>query len=311
MDSSILSFPDRGPWGNSSYRGNCSGHVYRELFQALKPSSFCDPMMGSGTSVEVAEQLGIKAYGLDLRFGFNAVSDSILAAIGDPVDLTLSHPPYGAMIRYSGSCWGTEKHPDDLSWCESEEAFHEKLQMVLLNQREATLAGGHYGTIIGDRRYDGRYVSYQAEAIARMPSDELVAVLIKCQHNVQSSRKAYAAMRLPRIAHEYVLIWQKRQRQTFELLKCLAVQAGGRLRDTWRAIVHMCLVQLGGHASLVDIYEAVRAAADERCASNRHWQAKVRQILNQSRDWFEPTDRGVWKLKRSGAVPGGKDLHAA
>lgn len=300
MQSSILSFPDRGPWGNSSYRGNCSGHIYREIFEALKPPTFCDPMMGSGTSIEVAEQLGIKAFGLDLRLGFNAVSDSIVSAIGGPVALTLSHPPYGDCIRYSGSVWGGSPHPDDLSWCATDEEFHEKLQMVLLNQREATIAGGHYGTIIGDRRSGPRYVSYQAEAIARMPSDELVAVLIKCQHNVQSARKAYHSMRLPRIAHEYVLIWQKRQRQTFELLKCLAVQAGGRLRSTWKAIVHMCLVRLGGHAPLGDIYAAVKAAADERCESNPHWQAKVRQILNQSTDWFEATDRGVWKLKRAG-----------
>jgi hypothetical protein len=28
---SILSFPDRGPWGNSQYRGNCSGHVYKRI----------------------------------------------------------------------------------------------------------------------------------------------------------------------------------------------------------------------------------------------------------------------------------------
>lgn len=26
-DSSVLSFKDRGPWGDNKYRGNCSGYV--------------------------------------------------------------------------------------------------------------------------------------------------------------------------------------------------------------------------------------------------------------------------------------------
>lgn len=98
MSGSILSFPERGHWGDARYRGNCSGHVYKALFEQLRPASFCDPMMGSGTSVEVAQEMGIQAHGLDLRLGFNALRDSILGAIGgEPVDLVLSHPPYGPM----------------------------------------------------------------------------------------------------------------------------------------------------------------------------------------------------------------------
>ena len=69
---SILSFPERGPWGKSSWRGNCSGHVYKSLFEQLRPGTFVDPMVGSGTSVEVAREMGIQAFGLDLHSGFNA-----------------------------------------------------------------------------------------------------------------------------------------------------------------------------------------------------------------------------------------------
>ncbi len=101
--SSILSFPERGPWGNARYRGNCSGHVYRALFEMLRPRSFCDPMAGSGTSVEVARELGILAHGLDLRMGFNALRHSILATIGgEPVDACISHVPYGVMECVNG-----------------------------------------------------------------------------------------------------------------------------------------------------------------------------------------------------------------
>ena len=73
--NSVLSYPDRGPWGDSRYRGNCSGYIFRDLFTQLRPKSMCDCMMGSGTSIEVAEEMGIKATGLDLRLGFNALRD--------------------------------------------------------------------------------------------------------------------------------------------------------------------------------------------------------------------------------------------
>src|SRR5271163_2588418 len=135
---SILSFPDRGPWGNPGYRGNCSGHVYREIFAALRPRVFTDPMVGSGTSVEVARELGIEAHGLDLHSGFNILKDRIAEAVGKPSDLVLSHPPYHNIVVYSGRVWGTEAHPDDLSRCADEDEFLDKLTIALKNQRHAT-----------------------------------------------------------------------------------------------------------------------------------------------------------------------------
>lgn len=44
----------------------------------------------------------------------------------------------------------------------------------------------------------------------RMPKKELQAVLIKQQHNVASGGRDYP-LRLPRIMHEYVILWQRRQ----------------------------------------------------------------------------------------------------
>ena len=75
-------------------------------------------------------------------------------------------------------------------------------------QRTATARGGYYGVIIGDVRRRGRYSSYQAEAIARMPRGELRAVLIKEQHNLQSDKTQYTNLTLPRILHEYIVLWQ-------------------------------------------------------------------------------------------------------
>lgn len=298
--TSVLSFPDRGPWGSSSYRGNCSGHVYKALFEQLRPQSFCDPMMGSGTSIEVAREMGIEAYGFDLRLGFNALRDSIVAAIGKQVSLTISHPPYGSMIAYSGSVWGSTAHPDDLSHCESDEDFHAKLQRVLLNQRDATLPGGYYGTIIGDLRQKGRYVSYQAEVIARMPTSELAGVLIKAQHNCVSDRRTYARMALPRVMHEYVILFRRAESSSlFAVLKDVARAAHARLQNTWKSIVHHALVTIGGKGTLAQIYQVVSKHAGDRTSRNTNWQAKVRQCLQLSQDLFVSSERGVWGLKGS------------
>lgn len=294
---SIMSFPERGPWGKSSWRGNCSGYVYKELFERLNPKVFVDPMMGSGTSIEVAREMGIEAYGLDLHQGFNVLSDSILQKVGKEADLCVSHPPYGSMIQYSGrgGMWGDKPHPADLSHCTSTEDFHEKLQLCLLNQREATKAGGVYGTLIGDLRKDGQYISYQAQCISRMPSDELASIIIKTQHNTVSGRKSYGKMVYPLIEHEYLILWKKRDYPIFVFLKKVATEAQARLTGTWRNVVRQSMMTLGGTADLAKLYAAVEGSCD-KVAANPHWKDKIRQVLNTNPDHFKPVERGVWAL---------------
>lgn len=292
---SIYSYPNRGKWGNASWRGNCSGHVYKELFERLQPKVFIDPMVGSGTSVQVAKEMNIEAYGLDLHSGFNAVRDSILLSTGKPADLCVSHPPYGGMILYSGNVWG-QPNPNDLSRCKDDDEFHEKMQLVLLNQRDATTSGGYYGTIIGDWRRDGVYTSYQAEMIARMPKSELAAVLIKAQHNCMSDRKSYGSMKLPFILHEYIILWKKKSAPVLVLLRDMASQQYQRVLGTWRNVVKSVLMQMGGRADLESLYAKVAESAPEKLGANPNWKAKVRQTLNQNEAMFKPLERGVWAL---------------
>jgi len=291
---SILSFKDRGKWGKSSYRGNCSGFVYQEMFSWLKPNVFVDPMAGSMTSIEVAQEMGIEAYGLDLHSGFNILKDRIIDSVKKEADLVFSHPPYGGMILYSGNVWG-ESHPDDLSRCIDDDDFNNKLQLALLNQREATRDGGFYGTLIGDWRRQGSYSSYQAEIIARMPKDELASVIIKAQHNTMSGRINYGKQALPMISHEYMLLWQKKQTSFFALFRGLALSQQQRLSGTWHSIIRLALMQLGGTAPLDQLYDHVFAASPDRATKNIHWKAKVRQTLQLNED-FLAVERGVWKI---------------
>ena len=291
---SILRFPERGPWGDPKWPGNCSGHVYKGLFEQLKPKTALDLFSGSGTAQQVAAELGIDCVSLDLKDGFNVLRHSVLEAVGHEVDLSLQHPPYHDILVYSGRVWG-EAHPDDLSRCCDEDEFLEKLEFSLFNQREATKSGGHYVCIIGDRRKAGKYSSYQAEVIARMPKSELRSVLIKQQFNTASARKSYGAMRYSPILHEYVLVFERGCATTFALLGPLARQHARRLRSTWRQIVRLALVSLGGEASLTRLYEKIFETSD-RTRGNPNWAAKVRQTVRSYPQDFKPVERGVYAL---------------
>jgi len=168
-----------------------------------------------------------------------------------------------------------------------------------MNQREAVKPGGYYATLIGDQRKRGEYRSFQAEYIARMP-DELASVVIKAQHNVMSDSRTYggqfAKQGLPRIMHEYLIIWQKPETTSILVsLGEMARKAYRRLWSTWKAVVRHALIQLGGQASLKDIYALVENVAADRVRENQHWQAKIRQTLQRA-DCFSSPQRGVWQL---------------
>lgn len=66
-----------------------------------------------------------------------------------------------------------------------------------------------------------------------------------------------------------------------------ALKQAGR---TWRAVVERALKQLGGEASLQDLYAAVKP---HRPTDNQWWQAKVRQIAQD----YHRVERGVYALE--------------
>lgn len=113
-DSTVLSFPDRGPWGDPKYRGNCSGWYQAFLIWKYKVKKFAELFAGSGTGFDVAKDMKIGYVGADLnptpvRPGIlcvNAVTDEVPIQFTD-ADFLFMHPPYGAEIRipYAGSMY--------------------------------------------------------------------------------------------------------------------------------------------------------------------------------------------------------------
>lgn len=140
--TSFMAFPERAEGGSNQWRGNCSPQVVAKLIQFVKKCRryeknkdflFLDPMSGSGTSQDVAEELHIPSVLYDLNphppkgiGNWNALKDEVAHS----ADLIFFHPPYHDIIRYSGNMWG-RPHEDDLSRCENYEDYIEKLNYVI------------------------------------------------------------------------------------------------------------------------------------------------------------------------------------
>lgn len=70
--SSVCSYENRGPYGNNKYRGNCSGFIVKDFIESYmrKPNGLvADPSVGGGSSIDVANELGIRFKGTDLHQG--------------------------------------------------------------------------------------------------------------------------------------------------------------------------------------------------------------------------------------------------
>ena len=114
-------------------------------------------MVGGGTSVEVAREMGIEAHGLDLHSGFNILKQRILEAVGKPSDLVLSHPPYHNIVVYSGKVWGRVGHPDDLSRCGLPPNVVVSRETVPSRPDATILIWCSDAVVASGRRHGGRY----------------------------------------------------------------------------------------------------------------------------------------------------------
>lgn len=292
--NSVVSYPNRGTWENSKYRGNCSGHIIVDLIKHFSPNSFLDVTEGSGTSKDVCKELNVNYKGLDLNKGFDLTQMSILNCVKNPFDMVFSHLPYHDMVLYNKE---RAKHnisdganENDMSACKSVNEFLEKSYFALLNQREATKENKHYCTLIGDYRKNGEFYSFQSDFIGFMPKNELVSVVIKQQHNYQSQFKSYNGKFIP-ITHEYLLVWKKNEASIYQIAFEKAKELKNKINQTWKNIVRMAMLNLNKNSNLDSIYNEVIRIAGEKIQNNPNYKAKIRQILQK---YHINIQRGVW-----------------
>lgn len=287
-----MSFPNRGPWGKSNWRGNTSGHVIKEMIEHFQPKLFVDACEGSGTSGDVCKEMGVEYVGLDLYKGNDFTKDDILTQLPRPADICFSHFPYHDMITYSGEVYAGILE-GDTSRCDSPEEFISKSQIALMNQREATRKGGIYATLIGDHRGgtlgSGNFRSYQSDFIQMMPTEELLSVTIKLQHNCLSDTRQYTGNFVP-IVHEYLLLWKKKEKSLFAVSFDIASELQKRVATTWRNAIRMVMMKLK-EAKLETIYAEVEKVAASLIVNNPNYKAKIRQTLQKH---FTNVERGVW-----------------
>ncbi|MCM3358127.1 DNA methylase N-4/N-6 [Psychrobacillus sp. MER TA 171] len=289
---SIVSYPDRGKWGNNKYKGNCTGYLIKDLLNEYKPKFFVEVFAGGGTGFEVARSLGYQnSIHLDLngKFGesFNILTDEIPSGS----DFVFSHPPYHTMHTYSGEMWGSEAHPDDLSRCSSYEEFIYKMNICNSKIYNSLLNGGRHAMLIGDMKLKGKYYSMIKDLAWYGDIDSHI---IKEQHNFRSQNKNYNGKFIP-IVHEHLLVFKKNSIWSIPVQRTMTVIKN--LQDstlaTWRDLVQAALQTCNGKAKLADIYNILRDT--NKAKRNPNFEAKVRQILQLNKE-FTSVERGVWML---------------
>lgn len=290
LTHSVVSYPDRGKWGNSRYRGNCTGHIIKDFFESFvkrQDGLVVDPSIGGGTSVDVAQDLGLRFVGTDLHQGFNLLRDDLESFLGEQAHVAWWHPPYAGMLQYSGVEWG-EADKWDMSRMNLTD-FTEALELAVMNIHDAIEQGGVYGILMGNMRSRGEYYNLSS-LVERVAPGKLVDEVIKIQHNCVSDSRQYKG-NLIRIAHEKLLIFRKLKASLF-LLGTMERRAGAMVSITWRSAVRRVL-QGGKTLHLKEINAAIEPFA--RTRQNQHWEAKVRQILQDQR-YFTRIEQGVYTL---------------
>ena len=204
---SVVSYPDRGPWGDSSYRGNCSGHIVKDIILRFNCHSVFDPAEGGGTVRDVV--LGINKYlkrnidyeGRDLKNNWDILEGRLPEKM---FDMVWFHPPYWDIIRYSDN-------PKDLSTCTTLEDFEFRLNQSVERLFHAVKPGGILVILIGDKRKSGNYYALFRTLLMNQKIGQLRALIIKVQHNCRSDGRNYHSQNpfLIPIKHEYCLLFQK------------------------------------------------------------------------------------------------------
>ena len=197
--TSLLRYPERGPWGDASYFGNCPGYLVVDLLDYFKPTSVFDPMEGSGTVAEVCFDLNVDYLGQDLRAGFDLLSSSLPDRL---FDFIFWHPPYWPGHPYS-------EHPNDFSNADDYPDYLDRMQQGMVRLADRLTPNGHLVILIGDGRKQGVFFPIHAQLVewSVLPLD---MILIKDgDHTRRSRHYRYGPTRFIPTLHEYVLIFKK------------------------------------------------------------------------------------------------------
>lgn len=228
------SFPVRGNWAthNPKYRGNFAPQIARNLILKYTKENdlILDPMVGSGTTLIEAKLLHRNAIGIDinqnaidltqeaLSFHFKTITKQ-RAILGDArnidccnedtIDLTIIHPPYLNIVKYSDG-----KNKNDLSSISNLNVFCNELEIVAKEIYRVLKPNKYCAVLIGDTRKAQHYVPISYFVMQRFLSTGFILKeeIIKTQHNcVYSKRwdKKANEYGFYLIMHEHLFVFRK------------------------------------------------------------------------------------------------------
>ncbi len=313
-DNTLLGggFKDRGPWGDSKWRGNSSGWITAYLLYKYKVNMLAELFAGSGTSSDVCRDYGnLPYFGMDLNpnpvrkniISYNAVTDEVPEQVLG-ADMLFAHPPYSSLINipYCDKEWKDTTKDHNLAQYDlgrmDWEKFNKTMNKIILKFYAAQEAGSRQAWLIGDIRRNGRFYSMLHELC--IPG-ELEQIIVKPQWNVVSEGRSYANKNFVPIAHEFLVVFKKLAPLLvdFTLPQKYEMDIRDSKKATWRDVVFAIMQYLDGD---VHHYTEIRKELEghKKAENNNNVDAKVRQVLRMNENIFEPMGNGYYRLTTHG-----------
>ena len=292
---SIVTYPERGNYGNSRYRGNATGKLLLDLHKVYKFDEISDYMSGSFTTHDVGNELGIitNCYDLNGLRGEETKFDLVSDEIRERNKFIYWHPPYWDIIKYSGNMYGDKPLKNDLSHIKDYEEFIRAINYCLAKQFASLKVGGRMAILMADVKKNHKLYSMLLDMNKLGTIEQIV---IKEQHNCMSNHRKYFNENFIKIAHEYCLILRKDEPLILDYMITKRGQMDVRdsINITWKDLIAATLENIGGKASLNIIYSKIEN--HKKVNNNQHWKEKIRQTLQINKNIFVNIDKGVWAL---------------
>lgn len=194
------------------------------------------------------------------------------------------------------SKYGYDPRKFDLSRIPDWNKFVKAMNYAMMKQFTSLEKGGRMAVLMGDIKKKGKLFSMLAEIIK---PGTLENIIIKAQHNCFSDNIRYSGSFIP-ILHEYVMIVRKDNPLLIPILATQAVETDIRNMPaaTWRDVVAAVLEASPSEVSLTYLYEKIES---HKKAQTKWWKEKVRQTLQIYPNYFQRTERGMWRMKSKAA----------
>jgi SAM-dependent methyltransferase len=203
--TSLYHFHLAGEYGDRGYPGNCGGNLIKDLLLYFKPSGLVlDPMAGSGTCLDVCQELGIPCMSWDIHQGFDACDPNDFSAT-ETFDFIWAHPAYWRMKLYADD-------PRDLSRAPTLEHFLRRYGQFIRNCARALKPNGKLAILIGD--YNDRTegftpLTYHTKRFAfEAGLRQCCTDIIRFSHGASSSKKIYRSSFIPGL-HDTCMVFEK------------------------------------------------------------------------------------------------------